>query len=144
MSNSLTREEILALEDITTKEVVVPEKIPVWGGNTFRIKQLTRGQQDEYLQRQYGSTRLKQDRKAKNQEISAVNLYGHDAWICISGIVDDNGKSLFQSGDEAKLKNKSGEAVGWLAREIVKFSGMLDDVTPDGKDTNLEEEAKNS
>lgn len=146
--SALTREEILSLVDITAKELTIPENIPIWGGKTLYIKQLTRGQQDMYLKRQYGDTRMKQDTKARQQEISAVNIYGHDAWLCVRGICDENGKPVFTEKDIDKLNEKSGEAIGWIANEIVQFSGMGADVkVARGEKTEedaLADEIKNS
>lgn len=145
---TLTREDILNLVDISVKEITVPQDVPVWGGKALFIKQLTRGQQDTYLKRQYGETRLKQDNKAKNQEISAVNIYGHDAWLCVRGICDADGKPIFKDVDTEKLNEKSGEAIGWIAAQIVEFSGMgVDAKIARGEKTDkevLEEEIKNS
>lgn len=144
---SLTRDDILNISDITVKEITVPESIPAWGGKTLTIKQLTRGQQDAYLKRQYGDTKLKQDRKAKNQEISAVNIYGHDAWLCVRGICDGQGKTIFTDADIEKLNEKSGESIGWIAKEIIQFSGMGEDEKVArgeiSEEQALEEELKN-
>lgn len=144
---TLSRDDILNISDITVKEISVPGTIPAWGGKTLTIKQLTRGQQDAYLKRQYGETKLKQDRKAKNQEISAVNIYGHDAWLCVRGICDANGKNIFTDADIEALNAKSGEAIGWIAKEIIQFSGMgEDEKVARGEKTEeqaLEEELKN-
>lgn len=129
----LTADSFFALDDITITKITVPDSIPVWGGRSMFIKQLSRGSQDAYLQRQYGSTRMKQDSKAKNQEISSVNLYGHDAWLCVRGICNEQGVLIFNDSDIVKLNEKSGEAIGWVAREIVKFSGMAGDVKPEGE-----------
>ena len=143
----LTREDILSIQDITVKEITVPEKIPAWGGKTLYIKQLTRGQQDAYLKRQFGDTKMRQDRRATNQEISSINIYGHDAWLCVRGICDENGKPLFTDKDMQALENKSGEAIGWIATQIVEFSGMgADKAVASGEKTAeevLEEEVKN-
>jgi len=141
MSTYLTRDEILSIVDLTTKEITVPDTIPVWGGKKLYIKQLSRGQQDEYLKRQFGATKLKQDRKAKNQEISAVNIYGHDAWLVVKGACDAEGKPLFKEADTEALNAKSGEAIGWIAAQIVEFSGMAEDAAvANGEKT--EEEAQ--
>lgn len=143
-----TRNDILSLVDISIKEITVPDTIPAWGGMKLTIKHLTRGQQDAYLQRQFGATKMKQDAKAKQQEISAVNIYGHDAWLCVRGICDEDGKTIFKDEDIAKLNEKSGEAIGWIANEITKFSGMsADDQVAKGEITSneaLAEEIKNS
>jgi hypothetical protein len=127
----LNRDQILNSVDIQVKEIQVPE----WGGSVF-IRQLTRAEQDEYLKRQYGDTRLKQDNRAKQQEISSVNIYGHDAYLCVCGICDEDGKQLFKQNDIDALKKKNGSVVGRIAVEIVKFSSMENDVT-------VEEEVKN-
>lgn len=132
-----TPDSFFEIEDITVKPLVIPDTIPAWGGKTVYIKQLTRGVQDQYLQRQFASTRLKQDAKAKNQEISAISLYGHDAWLCVKGICKPDGSPMFTEKDAAKLNEKSGEAIGWIAKQIVEFSGMSGDVKP-------EDEVKNS
>lgn len=124
---SLTRTTIFALQDISLKEITIPSTIPVWGGETIFIRQLSRGEQDAYLQRQFGATRMRQDAKAREQEISAVNIYGHDAWLFVHGATDENGKKLFTEADIPALNAKSGEAIGWVAAEIIKFSGMDSD-----------------
>jgi len=128
---ALSRDQILSKNDIDIKEIDVPE----WGGSVF-IRQLTRGEQDNYLKRQYGETKLTQDNKAKNQQISAVNIYGHDAYLVACGVCDEEGKPLFKADDIEALKKKNGAVIGRIAVEIVKFSAMQSDVTP-------EEEIKN-
>jgi hypothetical protein len=125
----LNRDDILKLVDINIKEITVPDHIPGWGGQSVYIKQLTRGQQDLYLKRQYGETRLRQDSKANNQEISAVNIYGHDAWLCSLAICDENGKPELTAKDIEALNGKNGEAIGWIALQIVEFSGMREDAS---------------
>ena len=130
----LTRDKALSFDDITTKQITVPESIPVWGGETLYIKQLTRGQQDAYNNRLFASMRMKQEAKGKHQDITGMTMYGHDAWLVVQGAVDENGAPLFKASDIDELNKKSGEAIGWIAKEIVLFSGMADDV---------EEEIKN-
>lgn len=153
----LTRDEILALDDITIKQIAVPDTIPAWGGKSLYIKQLTRGQQDTYNKRQFAGMTIKQDGARKNgngqkpheaQElIGMASIYGHDAWLCVRGICDETGKTLFTDNDIEKLNTKSGEAIGWIAAEIVKFSNMAnDDKVAKGEMTAeeaLSEEIKN-
>lgn len=121
---ALTRDEILGMVDISTKEITIPESIPVWGGKKVYIKQLSRGDQDTYLKRQFGSNKLK---SGEEVEMSMAGIYGHDAWICTRGICDETGKRIFQESDAEKLDEKSGEFVAWVAIEILKFSGMRSD-----------------
>lgn len=117
---ALTRDEILSMVDLTTKEITVPDKIPVWAGKKLFIKQLSRGDQDNYLKRQFGSGKLHDG----SAEIEMVGLYGNDSWICARGICDEKGARIFNESDIDKLDEKSGEFVGWVAREILKFSSM--------------------
>lgn len=124
----LTRDKILETQDITIKILDIPSTIPVWGGEQICIKQLTRGQQDNYLKRQFGQARMKQDRKAVNQEFTGLNTYGHDAWLCSLAICEPNGSPLFTEADVKALEGKSGEFIGWLAKEILTFSNMVEDV----------------
>lgn len=142
MATVVTRDLILGLKDIATKELLVPDTIPVWGGMTIFIKQLTRGEQDEYLKRQFGQTKMKQDAKAKQQEISSISVYGHDSWLCVHGMCDDKGANLFTEQDVSKLNQKSGEAIGWLAKQITSFSGMDEDAKVARGESSQEEVAK--
>lgn len=132
---ALTRDKYFSTNDIAIKEIPIPPEIPIWGGETVFIKQLSRGDQDEYLRRQYGQTRMKQDVKAKQQEISAVNIYGHDAWLMMRGCVDAEGRPLFKEADIPEINKKAGAFVGWVASEIVKFSKMEDDIEEDVKNS---------
>jgi hypothetical protein len=145
---SLTRDEFLAVDDITVKEVTVPDKIPAWGGKTLFIKQLSRGQQDTYYKRRFGGMQMKQDARAKGQEITGLNMFGHDAWLCAKSVCDESGKPLFTENDIEKLNSKSGEVIGWIALQIVEFSGMSEDIKVfEGEKTPedaLAEELKNS
>ena len=121
---ALTKDQILSMQDIEVKEI----KVPAWNNASVYIKQLSRGQADTYLKRQYGNTTMKQDARARNQEISQLNIYGHDAYLCVCGLCDENGKQLFNMSEVAKLEEKNAEAIGYVASEIIKFSGMSEDV----------------
>ena len=120
---SLTRDQILNLKDIKTKKLFVPE----WDEIVY-IRQLTRGEQDVYLKRQYGSASLKQDSRAKNQEFAKFNIYGHDAFLCVCGICNEKGEKIFTEKDIKALEERNGEAIGFIANEIVEFSGMSKEV----------------
>ena len=150
MSDFLTKDAVFALSDIDIKEVTIPDDFmsTAWRGKKFFIRQLTRGQQDQYLKRQFGDTKMRQDAKAKNQEISAVNIYGHDAWLCVQGMCDEKGSPLFTIADIEKLNTKSGAPIGWIASEIIKFSDMAkDEQVARGElspEKALEDDVKNS
>jgi hypothetical protein len=122
---ALTRDEILGLNDIQVKEIEVPD----WNASVC-IRKLTRGQQDEYSKRRFGKPSLKQQLgKKREQEMeSEVDIFGHDAWLVAQGVCDEGGKRLFTDSDVVRLNEKSGEAIGFIATEIVKFSGMTEDI----------------
>lgn len=138
---ALTREEILAMVDLTTKEIIIPDSIPVWGGKKIFIKQLSRGDQDAYLIRQFGSGKMKN----WEAEVDMAGIYGNDSWICSRGICNEKGERIFIESDIEKLNEKSGEFVGYVAMEILKFSGMRKDVKVAKKlaDAEVKEDLKN-
>ncbi len=124
---ALTKDAILQMQDIETKEITIPETVPSWGGETVFIRQLSRGEQDAYLKRQFGDTRMKQNQASQEQEMSSFNLYGHDAWLFTRGVCNEDGLRIFSNSDEKAVNEKSGEFVGYIASEILKFSNMVDD-----------------
>jgi len=144
---SLTREELLAIDDLSIKEIIIPETIPAWGGRTVFIRQLSRGEQDAYMKRQFGDARMKAQKRDVGGEISLAGMFGHDAWLCVRGVCDENGKPIFTDKDIEALNKKSGEAIGWIAKEIALFSGMGEDervVSGEMTDSQaLEQELKN-
>jgi len=142
----LTRADMLGFDDISIKEITVPVHIQSWGGKSLYIKQLTRGQQDAYNKRLTGNSRMKQDARAKEQEISGFAIFGHDSWLCVRSICDANGNLLFKPEDADKLDEKNGEAIDWIAIQILQFSGMREDSNLAKELTSeqrLEEEIKN-
>jgi len=118
---ALTREQILNIDDIKIKEI----EVPAWDGQTVFIKQLTRGQQDRYLRRRVGDMQIKTG-KDRGGEMTA-SLYGHDPFLCVCAICDEDGKQLFKESETKLLEDKLGEAIGFIAIEIVRFSGMAAD-----------------
>lgn len=141
----LTRDAILSIIDISPKAITIPDDIPGWGGQTVYIRPLTRGQQDEYQRRQFGDMKMKQTPGRTNantqQELVSINLYGHDTWVFIRGVCDETGKPMFTDKDTEALKDKSGRAVGWVAQQILEYSGVNADAS---KPEVMEEELKNS
>jgi len=125
----LTREELLGIDDSQVKEI----HVPVWDVDIF-IRKLTRGQQDQYSRRRFGNPKMIQtiNKKAKDigsQEVeSNVDIFGHDSWLVAQGVCDENGKRIFKNTDIPKLDNKDGEAIGFIAKEIILFSAMSEDV----------------
>jgi hypothetical protein len=54
----------------------------------------------------------------------------------VCGICDADGKRVFKDNDAEELRKNNGAVIGRLAVEIVKFSGMADDV-------DVQDEVKN-
>jgi len=134
----LTRDQILQADDIAIKEIEVEE----WGGVAY-IRQLTRGEQDAYMERRFKPS---MSQKGREQQISStINLFGHDAWLVAQGICDEDGKRLFETKHVKELEKKSGEVVGRIAKEILEHSGMKEDVEELDNDLGdrEEEELKN-
>lgn len=120
---ALTKEQILGLSDIQVKEI----KVPVWD-DTVYIRQLTRGQQDSFMFRKFGKSSSMRGLGKQSEIDSNVNLFGHDAWIAAMGICDDSGNRLFSNSEVKQLEERNGEAIGFIASEILKFSGMTKDI----------------
>jgi len=116
---ALTRDQIISLQDVTTKEI----QVPAWKDSVF-IKKLTRGQQDEYARRRFTTSTMKDGANVE----SDLNLFGHDAWIVSQAVCDEDGKRILKNSDVAKLNEKDGETIGTIALEIVTFSGMREDI----------------
>lgn len=120
---ALSKSEILGIKDVKTKTVTVPE----WDNAEVFIKQLTRGQQDEYMNRQFGKFGIKQQGKRQSVE-SDMSLFGHDSWLVAQGMCDEDGKRMFTDEEIPALDAKNGEAIGFIAKEILAFSGMDKDI----------------
>ena len=144
----LSRDDFFAVDDsLVIKEVIVPEKVPMWAGKKFWIRCLSRAEQDEYQKRQMGDARLRTERKHSSSEIAMSSMFGHDGYLVVCGVCDKNGKRLFELKDIPNINKKIGEIVGWLAKEIAKFSAMgADERVTSGEMTEsqaLSEDLKN-
>lgn len=122
--------DFLGLKDIDILLITVPDHIPAWGGKQLYIKQLSRGQQDKFIERRFGNMKVRQD-KSQSQEISQAQIYGHDAWLCVKSICNAEGVLIFKESHIQQLNEKNGEAIGWIATQVVEFSGMADDLAED-------------
>ena len=122
---ALDKNQILGFSDIKTKEI----RVPIWD-DTVWIRQLTRGQQDEYQKRRFTKFNVLQNGPSVRdlKPDMSLNMFGHDSWIFAQGVVDENGKRLFTDAEVEKLNEKNGEAIGFVAAEIIKFSGMQEDI----------------
>lgn len=136
----LTKAQILSFGDLEIKKVKVPEKMGKWSGQEFFIRQLTRGDQDDFLKRKFGGNKVA---PGGATGFDVAGLYGHDSWIVARGVCDEQGQKLFSDEDVAALNEKSGSFIGWLANEILVFSEMKEDAEAAEKLNKLKEELKN-
>ncbi len=120
---ALSKADILGLNDIEIKEIDVPE----WGGSVF-IRQLTRGQVDQYFKRRFPKSVSKAGRGMQAQTQSEIELFGHDAWLVAQAVCDADGKRLFTNSEIGALNDKNADVIGRLAVEIAEFSGMAQDI----------------
>lgn len=103
----LTREDILAAQDIKYESVDVPE----WGG-TVRIKTLSGVERAVFDDFSY------ENRQAKGQLSNAMVL------LCTLSVVGEDGKPLFAEKDIAVLKEKSSAPIQRIWSAALKLNRM--------------------
>lgn len=108
----LTKEQILASEDIETEEVDVPE----WGG-MVRVRGLN-GQQRDRFEASLMERRGK--RMVPNTENIRAKMV---AW----SVVDEKGERVFTEGDVWTLGEKSVAALNRIYEVASRLSGMTDE-----------------
>ena len=116
----LTRDAILATEDIKIQEVEVPE----WGG-TVRLRTMTGAARDIWENSAQGRVK---DGKA--------DISGMKVLVISKCAIDETGNLLFSHKDLEKLNQKSAKAINRLWDVAAKMNGIGDD--------SLEELGKNS
>lgn len=109
MAQYLTREQILAADDLLTEDVAVPE----WGG-TVRVRGLTGAERDAFEQ----GTIEQRGRKVKAR---LVNIRARLASLCI---VDEQGQRLFSEADMVELGRKSARPLDRVWDTATRLSGM--------------------
>lgn len=124
MSKYLSREEILAAQDLRTDEVETPE----WAeGGTVLIRELSAAEVDQLgfdVAKEDGSVDL---RRARGMRFRLV------AW----GVIDEDGNNLFSVKDAKALGKKSRIVIDRIAEAVMKLSGLGDE------DDDEETEPKN-
>ena len=88
----LTRDQILAKDDLKRKKVHVPQ----WGGDVY-VRIMTAAERDAFEQKYFLS---------ENKDL--VGIRAHLAATCI---VDQDGNNIFSEADIEELKKKSAAAV---------------------------------
>jgi hypothetical protein len=122
----LGRDEILDIDDIKTEVVPVPE----WGPRVaVRLKVLSAAERDAFE----ASTVTT---KGGRQKPNLANLRARLVARCM---VDEDGKRIFESGDVARLGNKSSAALDRLFAKCQEINGFsekdIEELTEDFDET---------
>ena len=117
----LDRAAILAVPDIATEDVDVPE----WGG-VVRVRGLTASQRDAFEAASLQG-------KGKNTSVNLHNLRARLVALCI---VDEDGNQLFAERDVHVLGQKSAAAIDRIYDTATRLSGI--------GENDVEELTKNS
>lgn len=106
----LTRDEVLAAQDIVTEYVAVPE----WGGGVL-VRSMTAAERDTYE----GS--LPTDGEGKDRKVRFDNLR---ARLCAAVMVDETGARLFSPEDVEALGHKSVSALDRVFEVASRLSAL--------------------
>lgn len=107
----LTKDEILAADDLPTEDVEVPE----WGG-TVRVRTLTGAERDRFEE---SITQV----KGGSVKTNYANLRARLVALCA---VDEQGRRLFSDADAAALGRKSAAALDRVFIAARRLNGMSD------------------
>lgn len=108
----LGRDQILAAQDLTTRDIEVPE----WGG-TVRIRMLSAAERDKFE----ASTVVM---KRGQQRMNVENLRARLASMCI---VNENGELAFSPPDIPLLGQKSSAALQRVFNACQELNAVTDD-----------------
>lgn len=110
----LNREQILAINDIQTEVVNVPE----WGGEV-RVRGLTALERDRLMAEFFdleGGGRMKPEKAAEYRVKLAV--------LCV---VDESGERIFNDKDTELLGKKNPKAIERIADVVARLSGLSEE-----------------
>ena len=107
----LSKDQILAAEDLVTEDVEVPE----WGG-TVRVRMMTGAERDSF------EDSLTQT-KGKNVKTNLANLR---ARLVARTVVDEAGKRMFTDAEAGVLGQKSAAALDRVFEAARKLNGMTE------------------
>jgi hypothetical protein len=114
MSKTLSKAEIVAVQDIRTEIVEVPE----WGG-AVAVREFTGAERDAFEQ---SMVKVGADGK---RDVDMANMR---ARLCAVAIVDpDSGDPLFGAAEVAELTRKSGAALDRVFKAAQRINGMAAD-----------------
>jgi hypothetical protein len=130
---SLTREAILAADDLKREEVQVPE----WEGSVF-IRCMTGTERDAFESEAYTV-------KGKDVEINRDNFR---ARLLVRVLVDEKDERLFSQKDIAALGAKSGKVLDRIFTAAMKINGLskddVDDLTKNSLPGEKDDSASSS
>jgi hypothetical protein len=115
---ALTKEQILAADDLSREAIDVPE----WGGVVY-VRVLTGAERD----------RFESDTVGSGKKVNMANIRARLAVLCL---VDGDGIRLFDDGDVIALGKKSASALSRVFNTAMRLNGM--------SQSDVEELAKNS
>ncbi len=114
---AMTREQILAVDDLPRKEVTVPHwKNSVW------LRTITAAERDAYM--------LSARPPVDGQPPDFDNFR---ARLLVYAICDETGKRLFRQGEDALIGGKCGDAIGLLFEEAQKLNGLEPEAVEDAR-----------
>lgn len=116
----LTRDAILAVQDLPTKDVTVK----AWGG-TVRVRSLTGAERDAFEVAMLSAR--------QQGQLSPGNIRARYAAMCI---IDQTGAQLFSPSDIETLGGKSAQALDQVYQAILELNAL--------SDSDIEELAGNS
>lgn len=112
MSKSL-RDQILAISDIQTEEVTVPE----WGGLVVRMRGMSAAERD----------RWEEEMIQIKGKTTTINRRNARARLVVRCAVDQDGNRIFGNDDIAALGQKSAAAMDRLYEVASRLSGISDE-----------------
>lgn len=121
MSEFLTREQILGLDDRKVEVL----NVPGWG--KVRIREISAKQRGEF--EAYVSGDYREVTKGKSKQ--RIQLSDARAMLAQMSLVDENNKPLFQRKDIAELGRKSAIALDYVFDQACRLSGIGQDIVDD-------------
>ena len=113
-----TRDAILDFQDLSTRDVAVPE----WGGLVVRVRELTGTERGDF--QAAISTVTTEPGGESRVEFDAHNL---QVQLCAMTIVDENGDRLFKNSEVDMLGRKSARALQRVFEASSQLSGIAED-----------------
>lgn len=107
----LNRDQILSADDLTYKDVEVPE----WGG-VVRVRVMTGAERGDFEQSIITG-------RGKNRDINFKNLRGKLVARCL---IDEDGERLFSDADIQALEEKSAAALSRVFDVCQRINGLTD------------------